>query len=224
MKDINDDDTPCMRVCMAWQKLAQSAAQPMLWIHLTQCYANAGLHWQAGHVARLALRADASLLPQLLVLNLGPWQDTSVGDALLGRAVLPEAAELAEQFYERLAICPGDWLTWLYQARLQEMRVAPEMSDKTPRMAGDRPHADYALQQAQNLEYLPGESLHWMGVWRLKAGDADGAVAALSSLLYVHPDRYSTLMYLGEALLQVGLVFAAEKAFARAALSPIPVF
>ena len=141
----------------------------MIWMDLVRRYATAGLEWQAGHAARQALKADASLLPQLRALDLGSWQDTSVGDALLGRAVLPEAAELAELFYERLATCPGDWLTWLYQARLQEMRVAPETSDNTPRMPGDRPHSDYALQQAQKLEYLPGESLHWMGV-ALKSG------------------------------------------------------
>ena len=208
--------------CMAWQQLAQSTAEPMLWINLVQCYATAGLHWQAGHVARQALRNDVTLLPQLQTLKLGSWQDASAGDDLLGRAVLPEAAQLTEWFYDWLEKYPGDWLTWLYQARLHEMQVVPEVGDSTSLMTGDRQHSDYALQQAQKLEFLPGESLHWMGVWRLKAGDADGAVDALSSLLYVHPDRNNTLMCLGEPLLQVGLETAAERVFARAALAPHP--
>lgn len=106
--------------------------------------------------------------------------------------------------------CPGDWLTWLYLARLREMTA-----DET---------ASSALQQARALEPMPGESLHWLGVWRLNAGDAQGAVAALSGLLDIRPVRYGSMMYLGEALLRVGNVAAAEKAFARASLSNNPDF
>ena len=31
------------------------------------------------------------------------------------------------------------------------------------------------LTQAQRLEPMAGESLHWLGVWRLKAGDGQAA-------------------------------------------------
>ena len=146
-------------------------------------------------------------------------RDITAGDGLLGRSVLPEAAERAEQFRVQLAEYPGDWLTWLYQARLQELLTPPEEKGETAR----RPlHLGYELLQAHNLEYLPGESFHWIGVWRLKAGDADGAVAALSGLVFIHPVRYSSMMYLGEALLRIGLFTAAEKAFSRAELSLHP--
>ena len=86
------------------------------------------------------------------------------------------------------------------------------------------PLAELALQEAKSLEPLPGESLHWMGVWRLRAGEEKGAVAALSGLLNIRPVRYGSMMYLGEALLRTGNVAAAQKAFARASLSGNPDF
>jgi protein O-GlcNAc transferase len=192
-----------------WQQLRQSAAQPALWLELARCYAGCGLPWQAAYAARQALRLDESLLPQLQALALGAWQDTTAGDALLGRRSLTEAATLAERFAGSLQQFPGDWLTALYLARLREMKALP---------LGD------ALSQAQALEPISGESLHWLGVWRLNAGDAQGAVAALSGLLDIRPVRFGSMMYLGEALLRVGNTAAAEKAFARASLSSNPDF
>ncbi len=167
---------------------------------------------QAGYSTRQALRCDAALRPQLEALDLGLWQDATAGDALLGRALLPAAAALAERFFAVVQEWPGDWLTWLYLARLLEL---PDV---------DAPGREQALAQAKTLEAIPGESLHWLGVWRLNAGDALGAVAALSALLEARPVRYGSMMYLGEALLQVGNIAAAEKAFTRASLSPNPDF
>jgi predicted O-linked N-acetylglucosamine transferase (SPINDLY family) len=66
--------------------------------------------------------------------------------------------------------------------------------------------------------------LHWLGVWRLNEGDAQGAAAALSGLVDLRPLRHGSMMYLGEALLRLGKVAAAEKAFTRASLSPNPEF
>lgn len=196
-------------VAKLWQRLGQSATQPAVWLALARSYAGQGLPWQAGYAARQALRFDAALAPALQALDIGSWQEATAGDALLGRATLPEAAALAERFIARLKACPGDWLTWLYLARLQEMQALS---------SGD------ALQQAQTLEPVSGESLHWMGVWRLNAGDAQGAIAALSGLLDIRPVRFGSMMYLGEALLRSGNVAAAEKAFARASLSNNPDF
>jgi Zn-dependent alcohol dehydrogenase len=36
--------------------------------------------------------------------------------------------------------------------------------------------------------------LHWLGVWRRHAGDAQGAVAALSGLLDIRPVRFGSMM------------------------------
>jgi len=193
-----------------------SAAQPAVWLDMARQYAGQSLLWQAGYAARQALRLDAALLPALQALGLSGWQDASAGDALLGRPSLPEAAALAKRFYASVNAWPGDWLTWLYLARLQEMSGA---SGETA-----QPRPEHALQQAQALEPIAGESLHWMGVWRRNAGDAQGAVAALSGLLDIRPVRFGSMMVLGEALLAVGNTQAAEKAFARASLSDNPDF
>lgn len=209
-------------VATLWQRLGQSAVQPAVWLDLARSYVNDGLPWQAGYAARQAYRLDANLEPQLQALDAGYWKDATAGDALLGRATLPEAVLLAERFYARVNACPGDWLTWLYLARLREMLASPDLPSE-PGQAG-APSAEYALQQARALEPVPGESLHWLGVWRLNAGDATGAVSALSGLLDVQPMRYGSMMYLGEALLSVGNIAAAEKAFTRASLSPNPEF
>jgi predicted O-linked N-acetylglucosamine transferase (SPINDLY family) len=194
-----------------WQRLKQAVTHGPLWLALARCYASHGLAWQAGYAARQALRCDAALAPQLQALAIGAWRDATAGDALLGRAALPDATELIERYSDRVAACPGDWLTWLYLARLREMSAAQE---------GVRHAAStVALQQAQILEPVSGESLHWMGVWRLNAGDAQGAVTALSGLIDIRPLRSGSMMYLGEALLRIGNTAAAEKAFARASLS-----
>lgn len=207
-----------------WTLLRKSAAQAQVWFDLARSYTVHGLPWQAGYAARQALRFDAALGPQLQALETGPWQDAAAGDALLGRAVLPQAVLLADQFLAKLQECPGDWLTWLYLARLQEM-LAAQSAAPTADQAGVEPSppAD-ALQQARMLEPVAGESLHWMGVWRLNAGDAPGSVSALSGLLDIRPVRFGSMMYLAEALLRMGNVAAAEKAFARASLSGNPDF
>lgn len=211
--------SPVSTIDALWARLRHAAAQPALWLDLARLYAGQVLPWQAGYAARQALRLDAGLLPALQALEGAAglpagWQSSAGGDALLGRAALPEAASLAQRFHEGLKACPGDWLSWLYLARLQDM--APE--------AAGLPPAGQALQQARALEPIDGESLHWMGVWRLNAGDAPGAVAALSGLLDVRPMRFGSMMYLGEALLRVGNTAAAETAFARASLSNNPDF
>ena len=169
---------------MLWQKLRLSATQPGLWLDLARSYAACGLPWQAGY---------AALAPRLQALDIGPWQDAAAGDALLGRAALPEVAALAERFSARLSECPGDWLTWLYLARVREMLATPGTTNQSDRPGGGAlPSPEYALQQARALEFVPGESLHWMGVWRLNAGDGQGAVAAFSGLLDIRPVRYGS--------------------------------
>jgi predicted O-linked N-acetylglucosamine transferase (SPINDLY family) len=194
-----------------WQLLRGSALKATAWLDLAREYGHRGLQWQAGYAARQALRCDAALLSQLEPLGIGAWRDVSAGDALLGRVVLPQASVLAERFAAAVEEYPDDWITWLYLARLYDM------------LAAAHPH-EHALARAQAQEAIPGESMHWLGVWRLNAGDAQGAVAALSSLLDVRPVRFGSMMYLGEALLRVGNVAAAEKAFTRASLSPNPEF
>lgn len=207
-----------------WAALRQSPAQAPVWLELARCYAAGALPWQAGYAARQAVRLDAALRPTLQVLDIGPWQDAAAGDALLGRAALTNADELADKFFSTLKECPGDWLTWLYLARLQDMAAAASVPPKFSTSRESLPTVDDAMRHAQALEPLPGESLHWLGVWRLNAGAAQGAVAAFSKLLEIRPVRHGSMMYLGEATLHIGNIAAAEKAFARASLSDNPDF
>ena len=106
--------------------------------------------------------------------------------------------------------CPGDWLSWLYLARLQDNSAEPS--------------PDVALTRAESLEPIPGESRHWLGVWRLGNGDATGAVAALAPLVDRQPPRHGSLLQLGLALLRSGNRPAAEAAFSRASASTNPAF
>jgi hypothetical protein len=107
-----------------WQLLRTSAVQAAVWFDLARDYGQRDLRWQAGYAARQALRCDAAMRSQLDALDIGAWQDASAGDALLGRAQLPQASALAKRFAAAVQEHPDDWLTWLYLARLQEMRAA----------------------------------------------------------------------------------------------------
>ncbi len=213
---MEENIAPSHTISSAWLALRGAPLQAPVWLDLARAYALRGLPWQAGYAARQAVRCDPALDSQLDALEIGPWRDAAAGDGLLWRRELPDAAMLAGKFSAAVRDCPGDWLSWLYLVRVHEI-----MGATTVPTAGA---AQPAMQQAQALEALPGESLHWLGVCRLHAGDAVGAVAALAGLLDVRPVRYGSMLYLGEALLRVGNVAAAERAFSRASLSPNPDF
>ena len=203
MKNRKDQD-----VAKLWQQLKHSPTQSELWLNLAGNYTKLGLPWQAGYAARQTTRLDATLLTELQAIGCVHFQDESQGDALLGRAEMPQSDAMVERFSLQVQDCPGDWLTWLYLARLCKVLA----------------QSQEAIEHAVSLEPIVGESLHWLGVWRLNAGDAQAAVSALSALLEVRPVRFGSMMYLGEALLRTGKVAAAEKAFARASQSNNPDF
>ncbi|WP_299162687.1 hypothetical protein [Accumulibacter sp.] len=209
-----------------WQQLRASPLQAGRWLALAVDYQRQHLPWQVGYCARQALRCDAKLQAQLDALDLGAWQNAATGDAQLARPSLPQADALIAQFTARTRDDPGDWLTWLYLARLYEMPPSPPSTVNAP-FSAVSPAAtahQHALAQARAHEVIAGESQHWLGVWRLNAGDAEGAVAAFSALLDLRPLRHGSMMSLGEALLRVGNIAAAEKAFSRASLSANPDF
>ena len=216
--DRHDLMAPAGDVGACWRALRQSAVQAQVWLLLARAYAENDLRWQAAYAARQATRLDAALDQQIDQLDIGAWRDPAAGDGRLGRAALPDIAALVLRFEAFVARTPGDWLSWLYIARLREMARSLE-SD-----ASSQPAPDPALDQARELEFLPGETLHWMGVWRLNSGDAQGAVAALGAMLGLRSQRHGSMMYLGEALMRIGNAAAAEKAFERAAQSSNPGF
>ncbi len=194
-----------------WLTLATKPLQPAVWLQLAHVYRAGKLLWQAGYTARQAVRLDGSVRSRVEALDLVGWHNDDSLPFLLGRGEPSERAVLTRQFLKQVTQYPGDWLTWLYLARLQEL-------------GEDKVEAAPSLRRACSLEPIVGESLHFMGLWRLQAGDAEGAIAAFSGLLDIRPIRFGSMMYLGEALVRVGNDVAAEKAFARASLSENPDF
>ena len=94
----------------------------------------------------------------------------------------------------------GDWLSCLYLSRLLDRNKNSEQQHQL-------------LNQCLQSEPIQGETMHWIGVWRLKSGDHNGAIEALSQLIDVRPLRHGSMLYLGEALLKAGNTKAAEVAF-----------
>lgn len=194
-----------------WTRLKANPRDAEAWLARARHYAALDLPWQAGYAARQAHRLSAPLRTVIATFAPASWHDAAAGDGQLGRSDLVNAGELAGRFSSVVDAEPADWLTWLYLARLHDLPGA------TSRCAG-------ALERALALEIIAGESRHWLGVWRLSAGDGPGAVAALSPLVTQAPVRCGSMMYLGEALLRTGQVAAAEKAFTRASGSSNPDF
>jgi protein O-GlcNAc transferase len=217
-------------VAALWRELRRDPTQVASWLALATIYARRDLPWQAGYAARQCLRLNPAKAATLQTLALpANWRDRNLGDSALGRSELPEAATLAEHFRQELQAQPGDWLTALYALRLEEMPSAvkpqAQQSGAARSGAGARHWAEgEAIAAVSALEPIAGESLHWLGVWRLQAGEAGPAVAALSPLVDVQPLRHGSMMVLGEALLKQGHIRAAETAFTRASLSNHPDF
>ena len=195
-------------VAKAYLALRRNPAHGKTWLWLAGDYAQRGLPMQAAYAGGQAARCNASLEADASAIRSTLQGDTS--DALLGRPYGDKVPPLRERFAQAAQAVPGDWLTLLYLARLTDLSSL---------------HAvDSWIAQAVAVEPLAGETLHWLGFWRLASGDSAGAVQCLGALLHCVPTRYGSMMYLGEALLRLGQVDAANKAFTRAAQSPNPAF
>ena len=181
-----------------WQQLTSNPLQAAAWQELADLYITAALPWQAAFAAQQALRLDASLENHLSV-------QPGTHDP---QRTLPPEPELRDTAIDALHSwvqhAPGDWLSWLLLARWLDQ---PE-----------------PITQACATEPINGETLHWLGLWRLQAGDPQGAVEAFKGLLDLVPQRHGSMLYLGEALLRLGQRAAAEKAFTRASGSANPAF
>lgn len=213
-------------ITSAWVRLRANPLAPEPWQALAVAYAAAGLAPQqayaSGQRRRLGPMAEAGLPPDPPATvaserpNLSPSPSPSEADDLLLHPRSPAAREWARALDGWLARCPGDWLSWLYCARLTD-GLAPAARELAPQ-------APDPLQQAEALEPIAGESRHWLGLWRLNGGDASGAVEALAPLVDRQPQRHGSLLQLGLALLRVGNHAAAELAFSRASASSNPGF
>ena len=190
-----------------WISLKANPLNPEPWLALRQCYATVGLQPQQQYTNQQALRLRPGAQTQTTS------EDTNA-EELLANPASAAAQDWAQCLASWLNTCPGDWLSWLYLARLRDRQPA-----KTTETVSDE-----AIRQAIALEPIRGESLHWLGLWRLHGGDHDGAIQALAQLVDQHPMRPGSMLYLGEALLRAGNRAAAEVAFSRASSSNNPAF
>lgn len=188
-----------------WAALRAHPVDPACWRGLAEAYAAAGLEPQRVYTAGQWCR----LQPGSGSLPAGPT--AALADTWLRHPHTPEAQRWRQELEAWLASCPGDWLSQLYAARLSDGRASPDS-------------AVASLARTEALEPIPGESRHWLGVWRLEGGDARGAIEVLTPLIERQPPRHGSLLQLGLALLRVGNRAAAEAAFTRASASSNPAF
>ncbi|WP_254938330.1 hypothetical protein [Cyanobium sp. Morenito 9A2] len=199
-----------------WRELQKTPADAALWLQLAQHYASADLLPQQAYAARQLRRLRPDLAAQLPnTTTLVPVDATPQGDAASEALLLhpsSNAANLwAHQLQSWLDEGQGDWLSWLYLARLRDAETL-------------NGQAESPINQARQLEPIAGESLHWLGFWRLQGGDHQGATVVLAQLVDLRPMRHGSMLYLGEALLRAGNRPAAELAFTRASSSSNTAF
>jgi protein O-GlcNAc transferase len=210
------------RITGSWAALRRDPLAPAPWRDLSRAYAAQGLWLHQSYAAgqwRRLLPSGKEPLP-------APTAPDRAKNAPRAEPAGPSKAQAEEWLQEPrgggaeawarrleawLDTCPGDWLSWLYLARLADGHSAV-------------PSHPEALTRAEALEPIPGESRHWLGLWRLNAGDAGGAVEVLAPLVDRQPPRHGSLMQLGLALLRLGNRAAAEAAFSRASGSANPAF
>jgi len=202
-----------------WAVLQAHPIDSVSWRRLAEAYAAAGMvphrAYATGQWQRLQPGAESTQVgPASHSLRQPAGPSPALADTWLQHPHSAEAQHWRQELETWLATCPGDWLSQLYATRL---------ADGLPAQAAtDSPIG--ALARAEALEPIPGESRHWLGVWRLEGGDARSAVAALSPLIDRCPPRHGSLLQLGLALLRLGNSAAAEAAFTRASASSNPAF
>ena len=196
-----------MSIALQYESLRNNPLQPEAWLAMAQSYAKSGLIWPTYYALRQVVRFKPELrieanavqatLPQALdeelLLRL---PDTKLGQTLIAA------------FEEAVRYCPQDWLSWLYLARLYML------------VGNAKRKATAALKQAQDVELIPGESLHWMGVWSLRGGDPAGAVVVFAKIRETYPKRYGSLIFLADALMQKNDIAEAEVVFELASHAP----
>lgn len=182
-----------------WIKIKSEPTNPLLWDELTEEYTNACMPTQ-----RLYTSQQSSRLSKRQNMDANP--EAKNGNQLLNSPITERTSEWEGSLTEWLAECDGDWLSRLYQVRLLDINQNSERQLEL-------------IKKCIHQEPIPGESLHWLGHWRLNSGDHSGAIEALAQLVDLRPLRHGSMLYLGEALLREGNTKAAEAAFTRASMS-----
>ena len=193
-----------LRITNLWKEIQQHPTEPILWSKINIEYKKARLREQENYtsvqLARLTNQKSATR-----------GQEPDKANQYLSGPITDECTPWEKALAEWVGECEGDWLSCLYLSRLLDRN---KNSDQQHQL----------LNQCLQSEPIPGETMHWIGVWRLNSGDHTGAIEALSQLVDVRPLRHGSMLYLGEALLKAGNTKAAEVAFTRASTSQNPNF
>ena len=97
-----------------------------------------------------------------------PGQEPDKANQYLSGPITDECTPWEKALAEWVGECEGDWLSCLYLSRLLDRN---KNSDQQHQL----------LNQCLQSEPIPGETMHWIGVWRLNSGDHTGAIEALSN-------------------------------------------
>lgn len=225
---VQVSDSEEQSVGKLWAALRLQPLWPQGWHALAQQYALQGLPWHRAYANTQALRCSAAqglaacgakavqFTPAAVVL----WGDA---DAMLSRSGLPWAgwAQVRARLVQAVSDEPGDWLSWLYLARCDELSHAQAGPGS---VHGLESTARAAVRAAIALEPLAGESGHLLAQWRLRAGQPAAALAALEAVLLQAPHRHGSWLLQAQALMQLGRHEQAQGAFERAGQSRNPDF
>jgi len=218
-------EAPINTVGELWEELRLDPLNSDVWLELSKAYLSLNLLWQASYAAQNAIRLDnkSRLLFDDLLYDL-PKEGIKREIALGYGEFSDELRQKHTEFIIQVFNDSSDWLTWLYLTRI--IQIAEQSPLFSPsEFEKDNPISLYDAQnQAQRFEPIAGETLHLLGVWQLHSGDYQGAVTTFYPLVNQMPLRHGSMMQLAEALLKVGNIPAAEKAFTRASHSNNPDF
>lgn len=206
----------------AWRSIRTQPLSSRSWEALHALYASGGWPWHAGYAVLQAQRcAHAEDRPLPVPLPV----ETTEEDAVLWGGSAEQQLTLSVGWKRLPAVIarlqkhadaePSDWLSWLYLARCLE--IGQDRFD-----AAVQAHVRQAVVQALACEWLPGETGHLLAQWRLRSGDARGALAALAAVLQQAPQRHGSWLLQAQAQMQLGLEQEARNSFARAGESRNP--
>ena len=203
-----------------WLALRADPLSYPLWQDLCRCYPPDRWPWHAqythGQAQRCAQAQGLSHPATERPSDWGCWSGPAEQQLTLS-TVWPGLDEVLRRLRQRTAEAPQDWLSWLYLARCEEIGQAREAAVVQQRVRE-------AVRQAIACEPLPGESAHLLARWRLRSGDASGALAATGAVLRQAPQRHSTWLLQAQAQMQLGLEHEAQTSFERAGQSQNPAF
>jgi len=197
-------DNAAESITTLWEAIQGDPIDPKPWKELIVQYKKIDLHAQRNY----ATQQHSKLTNRQSQISCQEAKETNY---MLNNLITKECSTWTANLEVWLKKCRGDWISRLYLSRLLDIEKGSDKQNET-------------IQICISQEPIPGETFHWLGLWRLNSGDHKGAISAFKQILDVRPLRFGSMLYLGEALLKDGNTRAAEVAFTRASKSNNPAF